>query len=109
MTNITITKPAAKQIMLSVEETNAVGLPLRIAVKVQPDGGFHYQMGFDDQLEETDEQIQTQGVLLVMDKDSATRANRMTMDFVEIEGTMEFIFLNPNDPHYRPPAQSSLD
>lgn len=109
MTNITITKPAATQIILSVEETNAVGLPLRIAIKAQADGGFHYQMGFDDQLEETDEQLQTQGVLLVLDNETAAKANRMTIDFVEIEGSMEFIFINPNDPHYRPPAQSSLD
>ena len=109
MTEITITKPAAQQVVNSIEESNAVGLPLRIAINVQQNGGFHYQMGFDDQLDKDDEQIQTQGILLVLDKDSAARANRMSVDFVEIEGTMEFIFINPNDPHYRPPAQSSLD
>ena len=109
MTEIKITKAAAKQVLSSVEETNAVGLPLRIAIRLRDDGGFHYQMGFDDQLDEDDEQIQTQGVLLVLDPETAQRAHRMTMDFVEIDGTMEFIFLNPNDPHYRPPAQSSLD
>ena len=109
MTEIKITKAAAKQVMNSVEESNAVGLPLRIAIRRQNDGGFHYQMGFDDQLEESDEQIQSQGVLVVLDKESAQRADRMTIDFVDIEGTMEFIFINPNDPHYRPPAQSSLD
>lgn len=109
MTEITITKAAAKQVMKSIEESNAVGLPLRIAIKRQQDGGFHYQMGFDDQLDESDEQIQSQGVLVVMDKESAIKANRMKIDFVEIEGAMEFIFINSNDPHYRPPAQSSLD
>ncbi len=109
MTEITITKAAAKQVIHSVEETNAVGLPLRIAIKSLENGAFHYQMGFDDQLDEGDEQIQSQGVLLVLDKDSAVKANRMTLDFVEIDGNMEFIFINPNDPHYRPPAQSSLD
>jgi len=109
MTEITITKAAAQQVIHSVEESNAVGLPLRIAIKDQPNGGFHYQMGFDDQLDEGDEQIQAQGVLLVLDRDSAIKANRMKLDFVEIEGNKEFIFINPNDPHYRPPAQSSLD
>jgi len=109
MTKITITKVAAKQVMHSVEESNAVGLPLRIAIKVNENGSFHYQMGFDDQLHDDDEQVQSQGVLLVLDKESAAKANGMILDFVEIEGTMEFIFINPNDPNYRPPAQSSLD
>jgi len=109
MTEITITKAAAKQVIHSVEESNAVGLPLRIAIKTHENGSFHYQMGFDDQLDEGDEQIQSQGVLLVLDKESAPKAHKMKLDFVEIEGTMEFIFINPNDPSYRPPAQSSLD
>ncbi len=109
MTEITITEAAAKQVIHSVEESNAVGLPLRIAIKDQANGSFHYQMGFDDQLDEDDEQVQSQGVLVVLDKVSAVKANRMTLDFVDIKGTMEFIFINPNDPQYRPPAQSSLD
>ena len=104
MTEITITKAAAKQVIHSVEESNAVGLPLRIAIKAHQNGSFHYQMGFDDQLDEGDEQIQSQGVQVVLDKDSAARANRMTLDFIEIEGVMEFIFTNPNDPQYRPAA-----
>jgi len=109
MTEITITKPAAQQVVNSIEESNAAGLPLRIAIDVQQNGGFAYQMGFDDQLDKGDEQVQSQGILLVLDKKSAARANRMSVDFVEIEGTMEFIFINPNDPHYRPSAQSNLD
>lgn len=109
MTEITISKPAARQVMHSITESNAVGLPLRIAIKVQENGGFHYQMGFDDQIDKDDEQVQSQGIALVLDKTSASLANNMSVDFVEIQGTMEFIFLNPNDPFYRPPAQSGLD
>jgi hypothetical protein len=28
----------------------------------------------------------------------------MTLDFVELEGQLEFIFINPNDPNYQAPA-----
>jgi len=27
----------------------------------------------------------------------------MEMDYVEIDGEMKIVFLNPNDPHYVPP------
>lgn len=107
---ITVTQSAAQQVMRSIEESNALGLPLRIAIHSQgTTASFHYQMGFDDKVNEGDEQVQSQGVLLIVDKDSAPLAKGMTLDFVDIEGQMEFIFINPNDPNYRPPAQSSND
>jgi len=104
---ITVTKAAAQQVMLSIEESGALGLPLRIAIHPQQNGTFHYQMGFDDQVHPGDEQIQSQGVLLIVDEPSLPLAKGMTLDYVEIEGQLEFIFINPNDPHYRAPAQSS--
>ena len=105
---ITVTEAAAQQVMRSVEQSGALGLPLRIAIHPKgPGGSFHYQMGFDDKVDEGDEQVQNQGVLLIVDKDSAALAKGMTLDYVEIDGTLEFIFVNPNDPNYRPPAQSS--
>lgn len=107
---ITVTESAAQQVLRSVEETGALGLPLRIAIHQQGQGNsFHYQMGFDDKVNEGDEQIQNRGVLLIVDSTSAPLAKGMTLDFVEIEGQMEFIFINPNDPNYRPPAQSSAN
>ena len=72
-------------------------------------GDAHCRSDIAQTLDDGDEQIQSQGVLLVLDRDSAIKANRMKLDFVEIEGNKEFIFINPNDPQYRPPAQSSLD
>lgn len=105
---ITVTEPAAQQVMRSVEESGALGLPLRIAIHPKgPGGSFHYQMGFDDKVNQGDEQIQSQGVLLVVDEETSPLAKGMTLDFVEIDGQEEFIFINPNDPNYRPPAQSS--
>ena len=107
---ITVTETAAQQVMRSVEESGALGLPLRIAIHPNgPEGSFHYQMGFDDKINQGDEQIQSQGVLLVVDEETSLLAKGMTLDFVEIDGKLEFIFINPNDPNYRPSAQSSND
>lgn len=100
---ITVTPAAATQIRTASVQGNAIGLPLRIAIQRKPDGGFHYLMGFDDQSKEGDLKIDVEGVTLVVDAASQPLVAGMTVDFVDLEGNMEFIFVNPNDPNYRPP------
>ncbi len=100
---ITVTAPAAAQIRTASVQGNAIGLPLRLAIQKKPDGGFHYLMGFDDQEKEGDQKIESEGVTLVVDTESQPLIAGMTLDFVELEGKLEFVFINPNDPHYRPP------
>jgi len=39
----------------------------------------------------------------VVDEASQPLATGMTLDYVEIDGKLEFVFINPNDPNYRPP------
>ena len=97
---ITVTKSAQQQIDKSRGETDISNMPLRIAIKVQQDGSFHYQMGFDDKQETGDTFIKE--VNIVVDEASKELAKDMSLDFVEIEDKMEFIFINPNDPTYKP-------
>lgn len=79
-------------------------LPLRVAIKKQEDGSFHYAMGFDEQRLPGDSFLNFDGVDLVVSEISKELAAGMTIDFVELEpGKPEFIFLNPNDPTYVPP------
>lgn len=100
---ITVTPQAATQIRSSAVQSNALGLPLRIAVKQKSDGSFHYVMGFDENKLEGDEIITMGDFMLVVDTDSQALASGMTLDFIELEGKPEFVFMNPNDPNYRPP------
>jgi iron-sulfur cluster assembly accessory protein len=100
---ITVTAQAATQIRTASVQGNAIGMPLRVAVKQKPDGAFHYLMGFDDQQQDGDQTVQAEGVTLVVAADSQALVNGMTLDFVELDGKLEFIFLNPNDPHYQAP------
>jgi iron-sulfur cluster assembly accessory protein len=83
-----------------MKESGAVGLPLRIAIKRQPDGALYYQMGFDKRSYEGDLQLQAQGVQVVLDSNSVPLAQGMMLDFVESNKQMEFIFINPNDARY---------
>jgi iron-sulfur cluster assembly protein len=100
---ITVTEAAAKQIGEAAKHDEMQGMVLRIAAKRKQDGSIDYAMGFDE-AKQDDDRIETLGINIVVAPTSAELLNGMTLDFVELEsGTTEFIFLNPNDPHYIPP------
>ena len=103
---IKLTTAAAKQILLSIEQNNPPSMPLRIAIKEQDDGSFHYAMGFDEQRLPGDVFVNIDKINLVVSEKSKDLAEGMTIDYVELEpGKFEFIFLNPNDPTYTAPRQ----
>jgi iron-sulfur cluster assembly protein len=102
---ITITPAAAEKIQASAIEGEMQGLAMRIAAKRNPDGSIHYGMGFDDNALDGDIHINAGGVDVVIGESSHLLLEGTTMDFVEIEpGTWQFIFMNPNDANYSPPA-----
>ena len=105
---ITITPAAAEQIRASARESNMEELPMRIAARRDPDGSIHYGMGFDDNQQEGDVHIESEGVNIIIGETSKILVDGMTLDFVEIEpDSWQFIFLNPNDVNYVPPGKGS--
>ncbi|MCZ6579020.1 MAG: Fe-S cluster assembly protein HesB [Gammaproteobacteria bacterium] len=101
---IKLTEQAAKQIIDSAEQGKMQGIPLRLAIKEQDDGSFHYAMGFDEQRLPGDIFVNIEEISMVVSAISKDLAEGMTIDYVELEpGKSEFIFLNPNDPTYVPP------
>lgn len=103
---ITITPAAAEQIRASATAGDMDGLAMRIAARRDPDGSIHYGLGFDDNELEGDERLSVAGIDVVIGESSRILVDGMTMDFVEIEpGAWQFIFLNPNDVNYVPPAK----
>jgi len=101
----TLTTAAAAQVLKAAREGGTEGMALRLAASTRPDGGIDYRMGFDD-IDEHDIRIETEGVTLIMAPDSVALLDEATMDYVELEpGQFHFIFLNPRDPHYRPPTE----
>ena len=101
---ISLSTAALEQIRNSADTGGMATSPLRIAVKRQDDGSFHYAMGFDEQRLPGDTFFNFDGVDLVVATASKELAEGLTIDFVELEpGKTEFIFLNPNDPTYVPP------
>ncbi len=101
---ISVSTSALEQIKRSAASSGMESMPLRIAIKEQEDGSFHYAMGFDEQRLPGDTFYNFDGVDLVVATASKDLSEGMTIDFVELEaGKPEFIFLNPNDPTYVPP------
>jgi len=83
------------------------GLALRIAARRRTDGSIDYVMGLDEPAE-TDRRVDAFGVTVVVAPTSTELVDGMTLDFVEMEpGRSDFIFLNPNDPHFVPPESSA--
>lgn len=102
---ITISPRAAEQIRISAKQSNAEGQPLRIAAKVAVDESIEYGLGFDAAKEE-DMRFTIEGIDIVIAPSSADLLHGAHLDFVELEpGNSNFIFQNPNDPHYKAPTE----
>lgn len=100
-----VTEAAAEQILKAARQGGTEGLSLRLAAQQQADGSIDYRMGFDEATED-DIRLTAGTVDIVMAPEHVPLLDDATMDFVEIEpGTFHFIFLNPKDPHYSPPAK----
>ena len=101
----TVTKAAATRIRSSADDGNAEELALRIAAARKPDGAIEYRMGFDEVGVE-DVLLNSRGIDVVFARNHKDLLNGTVLDYVEIEpGEFRFIFMNPNDPHYRPPVE----
>ena len=106
---IKLTTEAASQIMFSAEQNDLPSMPLRIAIKEQDDGSFHYALGFDEQRLPGDVFVNIEKINMVISDKSKALAEGMTIDYVELEpGKQAFIFLNPNDPTYSAPDKNSF-
>lgn len=99
---ITVTPAAARQIKESAKQSQAEGLPLRIAATRRADGSIHYGMGFAEEENSQDLSYRSEGITIVVAPTSLDLLNKTEIDYVELEnGEKNFIFKNPNDPNYK--------
>ena len=100
-----VTKAAASQIRESAHSGEAEDLALRIGAARQPDGAVEYRIGFDEVGVE-DVLLSSHGVDIVFANSHKEILSGTVLDYVELDpGEFRFIFMNPNDPHYRPPTE----
>ena len=102
---ITVTPGAAQQIRQASQQAQAEEMPLRIAAKLMVDGSIQYGMGFDD-AQESDLQVTSEGVTILIAPVSQPLLKGTVLDFVELNpGEFQFIFINPNDTGLPPGSQ----
>ena len=66
-----------------------------------------YGIGFDE-AKDDDIKFYCDGVTILISPDSEELLHGTHVDYVELEeGKSNFIFLNPNDPNYKPPKEES--
>ncbi|MFC5469919.1 iron-sulfur cluster insertion protein ErpA [Cohnella suwonensis] len=94
MINISESASDKIQEMLAAEE--APNLFLRIGVQEGGCSGFSYGMGFDDELNEGDNELSVSGVKVVVDGNSMKYLNGLQIDWKESAMGGGFTINNPN-------------
>lgn len=105
---ISFSPAAIAQIKLNIQEGEHGDMALRIAAIMNADETVNYGMGFDE-AKEDDVQFAFEGVNFLVSPDCLELLNGAHVDYVEIEEEEHhFIFLNPNDPNYKPPKDENV-
>ncbi|HHJ14671.1 MAG TPA: Fe-S cluster assembly protein HesB [Gammaproteobacteria bacterium] len=102
---ISLTPEAAEHIRNSASQGGMADMPLRVAATRREDGSLHYALGFDDIKRNDDHRFESEGIQIVVAPQSLELLNGTIIDYVELEGSKEIIFINPNDPAQQPPAE----
>ena len=93
---ITLTDVAADRVRTFLDNRGK-GVGLRLAIKTHGCSGMAYVMEFADEVEETDNVFETQGLKIIVDPKSLVYLDGTEMDFAK-EGLSEgFKFSNPNE------------
>jgi iron-sulfur cluster assembly accessory protein len=97
MSLVSVTESAASQIKrLLGQEGKTASHALRMKVVGGGCSGLQYQLMFDDQAKEGDEQVEAGGVRVVVDEKSALYLVGTTLDFVDTLMESGFKIQNPN-------------
>ena len=95
---VTLTNSAAAKVAELIDAEGDEALSLRLAVRPGGCSGFSYDMYFDASTDETDIVNETDGVRVVVDRESAAMVGGATIDFRDggLQGA-GFAINNPNE------------
>jgi len=91
-----VTTKAAGEIKKLLAEENIPNAVLRVRVVPGGCSGFSYEMGFDDEIEKSDEVIESDGVRVAIDELSLPYLQGGVLDFNDGLNGTGFAISNPN-------------
>jgi len=105
MNIISFSPTAIAQMKTNMENSEHGNMALRIAATMTANETINYGIGFDE-AKEDDIHFTDSGINFLVSPDCLELLNGTHINYVDIEkGQHHFIFLNPNDPHYKPPTE----
>ncbi len=92
-----ITPAASREVMAAAARSQAEGLSLRVAARLDEHGVVSFGMGFDEPRED-DAQLDFHGLPVVVGAPSRDLLARTVLDFAEVEpGRHDFVFVAADD------------
>jgi iron-sulfur cluster assembly protein len=89
----TLTPAAAVRVLDSARQSDAAGMALRVAAKVEEDGRLVFGLGFDE-AREHDLVYECEGITVLIAPPSRSLLEDLLLDFVEVApGEWQFVFL----------------
>ena len=92
----TVTEKAAHEIKKLLSEENIPNAVLRVRVVPGGCSGFSYEMGFDDETEDSDQLFENGGVKVAIDELSFTYLQGAVLDYQDGLNGTGFSINNPN-------------
>lgn len=92
----TVTEKAAEEIKKLLSEENIPNAVLRVRVVPGGCSGFSYEMGFDDETEDSDQMFENGGVKVAIDELSFTYLEGAVLDYQDGLNGTGFSINNPN-------------
>ena len=96
MALVDVTEAAATRIRELLDREDKSGFGLRMKVVGGGCSGLRYELSFDDQLTDADNEIAALGVKVIVDEKSALYLVGSTLDFVDTLQESGFKIENPN-------------
>ena len=93
---IKVSDNARKQALRLMEDEGQVGYFIRVGVKGGGCSGLMYELDFDNEIKETDKEIEDNGIKVVVDKKSYLYLVGTELDFSGGLNGKGFVFNNPN-------------
>ena len=93
---ITLTEPAVSKLRQHLERRGREGDALRVRVTGGGCSGLRYELLFESEVGDSDEELEQHGVRLLVDAQSATYLAGSTLDYADGLNESGFKIVNPN-------------